>query len=162
MIFESNFFFSHSLVFNCHLILQLSFFIIIKTIIRVVGIQPLLDMLSDHLWFASKPTSNEPIPTEPKDDELTESIFDKKTIEQRQRSTSGAASGIAREHKIGFHDVRELRAYVLFLFKQIITGRKDVRFDFFFISSSFYFNREKKTNNFLFIFKKRFPLMKMN
>jgi len=38
---------------------------------------------------------------------------------------SRGSSIVARDHLLSFHDVRELRAYVLFLFKQIVSGSKD-------------------------------------
>ena len=85
-------------------------------ICRVIGIQPLLDMLSDHFWFASKPNSTR------KGSNASELAL---TLDEPRESRSRSSSISARDHQLSFHDVRELRAYVLFLFKQIVSASKD-------------------------------------
>ena len=45
--------------------------------------------------------------------------------EPREETRSRSSSISARDHHLSFHDVRELRAYVLFLFKQIVSASKD-------------------------------------
>lgn len=84
----------------------------------MIGIQPLLDILSDHFWFNMKPSGRKASNASELGLPLSESPADGS---DRSRSNS-----IARDHQLSFHDVRELRAYVLFLFKQIVTGSKEV------------------------------------